>query len=252
MQTRVAWIPLAVVALVACSDERALSPYVGTGQGTGAGNGAASSSSAGGSSPGTAGSGGSGPLTELPEEPACQRNVAFQAHGLSFVEPTPQRLAMRLNEMSFGYDSQGFLVALGAESTGSPRLLAGYGESQDGVYQIPSAVEPVSARVGPGGFESLVVQPSATLRVGQGQNTVDLELRNVTVKARTVGDCGEAWVSLSAVIPTSEQDLELTSDAGSDTVAALAGGSQDGQLGWQLQALFLTEAVSYDFTGWAP
>lgn len=252
MQTRVACISLTLLGFVACSDERPLSSYVGTPPGAGSGSGAGSTSSAGGSSAtGAGGAGGANPLTELPEEPACQRNVAFQAHGINFVEPTPQALALRLNEMSFGYDSQGIVVALGAAQAGSPKLLAGFAEAQGGVHQI-TAGDPIEARVGPGGFESLGVQSSALLRVGHGAHIVDLELRNVSVRARTVGECGEAWVSLSAVIPTSEGSQMLKGEAGLDSVADLAGGSQDGQVGWQFQALFLTEAVSFDFESWTP
>lgn len=251
MRTRVAWFSVTLLWLFACSDERNLSPYVGVGAGSGTGDGVGSTSSAGGGA--ASGSGGSGgnPLTELPEEPACRRDVAFLAHGINFVEPTPQPLALRLNEMSFGYDSQGIVVALGAAAS-PPRLLAGHADVTDGVYQITSGTGPMEARVGPGGFESLEVQPSAWLRVGHGPNTVDLELRNVSVRARTVGDCGEAWIALSAVIPMSEGARTLTSDAGSDTLSDLAGGSQDGQIGWQLQAIFLTEAVAFDFESWAP
>ncbi len=251
MQTRVACLSLALFGLVACSDERTFQSYAGAPPGASSGSGAASTSGAGGSSSSGTGAGGSNPLTELPEEPACQRDVAFQAHGINFVEPTPRDLALRLNEMSFGYDSQGIAVALGAGSPGSPKLLVGFSEMQDGVHHIATG-EPTAARVGPGGFESLGVQSSALLRVGHDPHVVDLELRNVTVRARTVGECGEAWVSLSAVIPTSEGSHMLKGETGFDSVADLAGGSQDGQVGWQFQALFLTEAVSFDFESWTP
>ena len=75
---------------------------------------------------------------------------------------------------------------------------------------------------------------------------LDLELNNVTVHAATSSDCSQATVTLDATVPAAEKSKTIVYSGGSTTVGALAGG--DPNSGLQLHALFMTEAVSFDWT----
>ncbi|MEM1029802.1 MAG: hypothetical protein AAGN82_05595 [Myxococcota bacterium] len=258
------WVVIAVVAAgslgAGCAPESARSriappaPAAGDGRGQGPDE-ATSSGAAGASEPEGSNDGAGDPSVDLPSETACRRDVAFRANGLSFVAPTPRDLAYRLNEMAFGYDQHAVVIALAGAEDDDPRLTVSYAIGPEGTYAFDDVVTGTEARVGAGGFASLTPQATAWLRVGEGANAVDLELRNVDLRARTVGDCAEAWVTLTAVIPTSEGSVVLGSEQGAARLDVLAGendGAKGQSLGWTIQALFLSEAVAFDFTGLGP
>ncbi len=197
----------------------------------------------------TGGTGGSSPSTgtgDMPAEPACTRDVAFRAAGLSFVEPTPSNLASRLNELGYGYDAQGLTVVLAA-AAGTPRLSVSATEDVSGSHQFVAPPTAAGAQLSAGGFESTETQDEATLQLWVDGNLVDVVLRNVNLRARTMGDCAEAWVFVDAVIPESEGVVDLGGTTISDLAGPVAGTDEQPGLGWPVQIMFSTESVPFDF-----
>jgi len=195
------------------------------------------------------GSGGSGASTgtgEMAAEPACTRDVAFRAAGLSFLEPTPAALASRLNEVGYGYDAQGLTVVLAA-ADGTPRLSVSATEDVSGTHQFIASPTAAGVQLSAGGFESVEAQAEATIQLWVDGQLVDVVLRNVNLRARTMGDCAEAWVFVDAVIPESEGVVDLGGSTIADLAGPVAGTDEQPGLGWPVQLMFATESVPFDF-----
>ena len=196
------------------------------------------------SSSGTGGGAGTGHMTA---EPACTRDVAFRAAGLSFLEPTPPALASRLNDVGYGYDAHGLTVVLAA-ADGAPRVAVSATENVSGAHQF-TGLSPVSvgAQLAAGGFESTEAQSEATMQLWVEGHFVGIELRNINLRARTLSECAEAWIFVDAVIPESAGGIDL----GGATISELAGptkGNADvAGLGWPVQIMFATESILFDF-----
>ncbi|MEM1030836.1 MAG: hypothetical protein AAGN82_10825 [Myxococcota bacterium] len=202
--------------------------------------------------PGTPPPGAAAPTPAPAGEPACTRDVAFRAAGLSFLEPTPPNLADRFNQLGYGYDAQGLTVALRA-AEGAEMLAVSATADVSGAHRFAgTAPLPVGAQLSAGGFETTAAQDDATLQLWVDGALVDIPLRNVNVRARTLGDCAEAWVFIDAVIPESAADIDL---GAGETLTDLAGPTKGTDevpgIGWPVQIMFATESVPFDFADMA-
>jgi hypothetical protein len=231
------------------------------GGGNGAGGLGGSGALGGGGAGGAAGGSGGGVIP--PDEP-CYIDGAFSTAGMAFLSPTPADLAAALDHLTFAYmaSPRAITVVLQA-SHGPPDTFMGIGATVDlgNGQAFPAGMAPVfvPALMGYGTFRTGTPQEVAWLRVVDDTGSVDIELDNVSLEAKTDNQCASVWATLDAVIPSSQEWTTLTIDGVATTLGDLAqgvggaggagGGGGGGPLpsSWPIKAVFQAEAVNFDF-----
>jgi hypothetical protein len=222
------------------------------GNGGDGGNGGAGGADGGGGSGASGGAGGNGGSMFVPPEDPCAFDGAFGSTGIAFLDPTPFDLAQTLDQLTFAYqpDPRSLAVALlashgpGMSSVAVSTSILG---AQD--QQFPPGLLPdfVPVALGYGEFGSLTPQATGWLRVVDDNGPVDIELNNITLNAETDSDCQTLLASVDATIPGTQADVTLTVGGNAATVGELAGPLMPMQQGWQIQAIFEAESISFNF-----
>jgi hypothetical protein len=234
------------------------------GGGNGAGGlGGSGALGGGGTAAGGAGGGGSGGGVIPPDDP-CYIDGAFSTAGMAFFSPTPPDLAAALDHLTFAYmaSPRAITVVLQA-SHGPDDSFLGLGATEDlgNGQAFPTGMAPVfvPALMGYGTFRTATPQGMAWLRVVDDNGSVDIELDNISLEAKTDNQCASIWATLDAVIPSSQEWTTLTIDGVTATLGDLAqgvggaggaGGSGGGgpvPSSWPMRAVFQAEAVNFDF-----
>jgi hypothetical protein len=206
----------------------------------------------------TAGAGGGaaeGPDREpvaLPIDTMCTASSAFAAAGASFVYPTPQALADVLNALTYEPTTQPLTVVLQADDDGESSLaLSMTEEGADGKQSFPADARPVLIRAQrfQGGFRSAEPQEQAWLRVADPQASYGIELQNVEVSATTDNGCATLNAVVTATVPLSALDIEVTSGAAKVRLADLVspGDSDKAPSSVELRLMLTAATVDFDF-----
>jgi hypothetical protein len=201
----------------------------------------------GGSGAGQAGGGGSGGTA--PADTACAGDWAFRAAGMSFTPPTPTDLATAFDALTFETAEHPVTVVLRASDPDAATVGAAPTMENDQYSNefVPGFTPAFTdATVKQGSFLSQSPAKNGFLFVRHLAGVLQLALENVSVYAATSAGCGQATVTLDAVIPASERSKTLTTASGATTVGTLAGGDPD--KGIQLRALFVAESITFDFS----
>ncbi len=247
----------ALIVLACCGedDRQPNAPYypTTTNTGTGSNTGGNSSTSSLGGAGGVGGATGGGELV-APADSPCFAEVAFWASGMAFMSPTPMALAKAFNQLAYddslAHPISIVLVASKPEQMTPSVGISATADNGSGLHVFPSGQKPefVSATIGYGYFSTKTPQTSGYLHFRHEQGEVDIELRNLFVSAKTGSDCSVLYVTLDAVIPTSESNVALTVDGTATTIGELAGGAGgSAPMAWQLRAMFLAETITFDF-----
>ncbi len=235
---------LLAIALLACSEPPTPRGVAATGpsSGDGASTPAPDPTGEGGGAaePGTGGA-------AVAEPVACTGDAAFWATGMSFTEPTPRALADALHGALFGYDAHGVSVVLSGDAVAASATVV----HVDGEHRFTSGPDFASIHRDAGGFATTEPQARGWLRLGADDDAPTVELHNVVLTVRASADCGQLFVVLDAVLPTSEGDATVWFDGQWQTLKALAGGGES-ITGWPVRTLFQGEAISFDFASLAP
>lgn len=178
----------------------------------------------------------------------CPVDVAFRAAGLSFTEPTAPALGMALGAALYGYEAHGISLVVHGDTLTASATVAG----DDGAHVLIGSPAFTGAVVSASGIRAEGVQATGLLRVHDGEWPVDLDLINVTLDARTSDDCSQVFVVLDAILPIPMAGVALGSDEESMTIGELGGGAAPETQGFQLRALFIGEAIDFDFESLAP
>lgn len=171
----------------------------------------------------------------------CDGNRAFIATGGAFVDPTPPKLALRLNQDIYRQPAV-TLVLLNEEHP--PRMTASYSVGT-AFGQAFSNLKPdlVQARGSASGFTYEHTQLRGWMWIQRDAGPIELPLRNLHVTATALDSCTRVLFTLSAVVPAEDVDLiapDLELDAG--------GGPREDQVAeTSIRALFEAELTHFDF-----
>lgn len=174
-------------------------------------------------------------------ETDCEGNRAFVTTGGAFVDPTPPRLALRLNQEIFG---QPALTLVLLNEAYPPRMTTSYSVETDGLRAFPNLKpELVDARTSSSGFTYEQPQVEGWMWLEREGGTIELPLRNLHVTATTMADCTRVVFTLSAVVPAQDFDLIDTGiriDAGPEARDEPAPDTS-------VRAIFEAELTHFDF-----
>jgi len=204
----------------------------------------------GGGTGGGGGIGGSGGAPEIvPLDNACIADVAFQSAGLFFKSPTPQALALALNELTYDADTHPITVVLQGADPSNVSVAASATEEDSSISEVflPGLTPTFAAGVlYEGGFQTDSPQSTGYVHIVDLASTVDIELSDLNIFATTSGDCTAAVIVIDAKIPAAERSKSITLASGTTTIGTLAGGSSTDDI--QFGMLFQAISVGFDFS----
>ncbi|MSP24858.1 MAG: hypothetical protein EXR75_06760 [Myxococcales bacterium] len=253
--------PLAAVGALAsgCGEEtvpcKVATGPAGTAQTTGATGASGTSTTGSGGAQGGAGAGGgeqgggNAGGNVAPADNACIGDFAFRAAGASFAPPTPKALALALTQFSFDSATEHpITIVLRSTDPAKATVAASPTSLVDFQEEFVPGLEPefTAATIMAGRFISAAPQNMGYVRVTHETGNLDLRVGNVTIDAATASDCGQAMVSIVAIVPAAERTKTLVVSGKTTTVGALAGGSAAND--FDVAMLFLAETVSFNFS----
>jgi hypothetical protein len=207
------------------------------------GAGSTSSKASSGAGAGSAGGGGG----SIPAWP-CDQDQGYWAMSTAFSAPTPELLAVALNELAYDDDAHPISFVLHAAPSG---LAVGLSATTAGANgEVFAAGEmPVFAPIVPTdgeGVTTVDAQPRAFLHFVDLGGPVDLEIDHLVWSASETFSCNEVWVDVQAVLPSSTYATVLHLRDGDVTVGELV--SQQMVPAPQVHLSFRGQQMSFDFS----